>query len=116
MVGGHRILLHGLGQVRGGGEEAQEDRKTQEAKFEKQKDRKGGKKTPYFQPAKGYTGSGDNIRYCSEKARAFPFIQTSSGDLEKVEEKTEEGMVDNATSATRLGTSREIAVPRKGKV
>ena len=66
--------------------------KAQESKFEKQKDRKGGKKTPYFHSAKGYTGSGDNIRYCSEKARAFPFIKTSSGDLEMVEQKTEERM------------------------
>jgi hypothetical protein len=29
--------------------------KAQEAKLEKQKDRKGGKKNPYFQPAKSFT-------------------------------------------------------------
>ena len=74
--------------------------KTQEAKLEKQREQKRGKKTPYFQPI---------IRYCSEKARAFLFTSTSSGSLEK-------GERGSASSAASQATSPETAEPREDKL
>ena len=78
--------------------------KANEAKLEKQRDRKFGKRNQYFLSGGNQSGSGSGNRYCSRKARAVKMIRPSSGNQER-EEKTGRKMIGSATSATRLGTS-----------